>query len=383
MALGIGRGFQAADENERAQQALELREAQERRIREQQEAERHARGLNELAGLERDFKAQLSNLRTPDEYEHVVSAAEQVASSLARAHGVRYPANRLRAVYRFTAPDKRPALYAAVDKFLKNPINKPLVESGEWVKTGFYADQNGDGHPEFVALPDAVRESGYPVAIDRETQQPFIVEAEGADNKLSADAESIYQDLKGKARLAGTQLTPDVTLRLKQQAIEIVDRARRRGRPASGGGRAANRTAAQQAARNELFDAFASAVTDEQLAARFSERMSTLGLSFRKELMNARRQLRSEGAASVPPYERGTLTPDDQLQRGREAVGGTAVPAAPTSEAPSSPLPASTPVPEAHKSTPYRVGQIVMVKGKKVRVDKLLPDGKYEGTIVR
>jgi hypothetical protein len=40
-------------------------------------------------------------------------------------------------------------------------------------------------------------------------------------------------------------------------------------------------------------------------------------------------------------------------------------------------------VPEAHKSTPYRVGQIVMVKGKKVRVDKLLPDGKYEGTIVR
>jgi hypothetical protein len=40
-------------------------------------------------------------------------------------------------------------------------------------------------------------------------------------------------------------------------------------------------------------------------------------------------------------------------------------------------------IPAAHAATPYRVGDVVMVKGQRVRVTKLLPNGQYEGEAVK
>jgi hypothetical protein len=304
---------QAAIEQRRAEQ-IELQRRQQERL-EQQELEQREAIKRKLV---MDTAALVRGVKTRDEYEEIIGQQESIASMFL---GMR--PNAIRSAVPYRAPGAPKLLYDAIDGYLKNPLNKPMLESGRASEALISVDLHGDGAPpRALTLGQAIAESGYPVLLDPQTQKPLLLSKPiTAQNVQPFDL--AFRGLVDRWRTEkGRDPTDAERGELAIKASRSLDRP-----PAAPVSTATDRrqarSDAQSQARDRLYAAILEGGDEKALAAQFAGPFSAIGLSYRAEAARIRRELFTAGSQGLSDVDREAgMTPAAVIDRGREVLGG-------------------------------------------------------------
>jgi hypothetical protein len=141
--------------------------------------------------------------------------------------GYRVNANFLRSAAPYIAPTAEGQAQEVFEAFLKNPANKALLEQHpEQIETiSILFDRDGDGSPEQVPLKDVAAIAKMPFGTDASGKIVVYPKGTTPDDKASADG--ILQTLIAQATTEGKQITPELKLKLQQQALQMAGNATR------------------------------------------------------------------------------------------------------------------------------------------------------------
>jgi hypothetical protein len=165
---------QKQERHVKEQEALKVQQLQQQQaiaaqVREQQAEHQRQQDVQHLITSTQE---SLKGVTDKDTYERTIGMAENFGREFYQLRP-----NTIRAMVPYRAPNAQKNLYDAVDKYLKNPANKEAITSGKVLNAAIQVDTDGDGVPDRpVPLAQAIQESGYPVFIDPETKQPILTE---------------------------------------------------------------------------------------------------------------------------------------------------------------------------------------------------------------
>lgn len=222
-AAGAAHGYvqaqEAQRENDRRQQALQME--QQRMADEQARiaiAAEQDRQRN-IQTLILDAQKAAPTAKTKADYDTMFATFDALGSQ----YGLR--PNVLRQLVPYRAPNAGEVMYATLDKLFKNPANQEAIKSGAILTSKLNIDTDGDGKPDRpVSVSDAIKESGYPIFTDPETNQPMLVPKKEFDPaKLDAPTLAEYLQRKGAFRAdKGREPTEQESLALVGQADKAV-----------------------------------------------------------------------------------------------------------------------------------------------------------------
>jgi hypothetical protein len=364
-AIGAGHGTLLAQQQQR-EEALrryqletqrrqeERLQAEQERIRKGQEAAAAAAQAAHEAARQKDIGSFITDVsktvrqfKTKAERDEFVQTMDGVGANY---YGLR-PGAVASAVPAFVPAQMQERAKATLDTYRKLAAQQPggFVETGDgtnsMVKRGPMSldtlsvqfDVDGDGKLETVPyrkLEEYAGEAFYDASGNRLATQ-------------AAPKAQTYGEVFPQAR--GTVLA-DKPLPVTGKGIADYSQALtdlgKLGMLPSATERQTARHQAEQHARDELYGAMLEpGTTDADLAARFSQTFSKMGLSFRAEVGKIRRQLFSVGRQTIGSEDLPPEDPAEYIDRGRRVLGGGAGKPSNAAPAVTVPAPAASPAP--------------------------------------
>jgi hypothetical protein len=174
------------------QQQLQMQQAQLASLDAHRQALEEAQRQQAIQKLVESTYASVQG-KSKGDYESAIGFAENIGQQF---YGL--APNKIRAMVPYRAPDAGKNLYAALDKYFKNPANKNAIDSGAVMQAAISVDTDGDGVPDRpVPIGEAIKLSGYPVFIDPETQKPIDIGKPVKPENVQ-DFDLVYQGLVDK-----------------------------------------------------------------------------------------------------------------------------------------------------------------------------------------
>ena len=225
---GILQGMTAAMQRRRQDAAQQDAFAQQQYARQQQEyaAQLRAFEAEQAARQKLVFDAAegvrkvAATAQSKEEYDRAV----ETFSGLLQSAGVRLSPNWFRQNVRYTAPSAKDVAAKALDAFMKNPLNKSVVDNPDKLSGAFLTfDRDGDGVPEQVPFFEAAELAQMPVAKDASGK--LLAMPKGTTPETKANADGILQSLIEQDRAEGKPDTPQRRVELQKQAIRLAKQA--------------------------------------------------------------------------------------------------------------------------------------------------------------
>lgn len=225
---GILQGMAAAMQRRRQDAAQQDAFNQQQYARQQQEyaAQLRAFEAEQAARQKLVFDAAegvrkvAATAQSKEEYDRAV----ETFSGLLQSAGVRLSPNWFRQNVRYTAPSAKDVAAKALDAFMKNPLNKSVVDNPDKLQGAFLTfDRDGDGVPEQVPFFEAAELAQMPVAKDASGK--LLAMPKGTTPEVKANADGILQSLIEQDRAEGKPDTPQRRVELQKQAIRLAKQA--------------------------------------------------------------------------------------------------------------------------------------------------------------
>lgn len=225
---GILQGMAGAMQRRRQDAAQQDAFAQQQYARQQQEyaAQLRAFEAEQAARQKLVFDATegvrkvAATAQSKEEYDRAV----ETFSGLLQSAGVRLSPNWFRQNVRYTAPSAKDVAAKALDAFMKNPLNKSVVDNPDKLQGAFLTfDRDGDGVPERVPFFEAAELAQMPVAKDASGK--LLAMPKGTTPEVKANADGILQSLIEQDRAEGKPDTPQRRVELQKQAIRLAKQA--------------------------------------------------------------------------------------------------------------------------------------------------------------
>lgn len=226
---GLLQGAVLGQQRNDQQRRLDHQEAMQAYQWQQRAYEQQARDYEQThRQREQILQQTLTSLRTqtkdaPDKaaYDAYVEAYGNGLQSM----GYRVDANWLRKAVPYVAPKVDQLAWETLERWQKLPNNKSLLEKHpeQAANAMIPFDRDGDGIPELIRLQDLSILAGAPLA---QSEAGVVFSNPGTTQEVKANADGILQQLIVKAKAEGKQLTPELTMKLQQEAIKIADQAK-------------------------------------------------------------------------------------------------------------------------------------------------------------
>jgi hypothetical protein len=167
------------------------------------------------------LRSQVKDLPDKAAYDAYVEAYGNGLQSL----GYRLDANWLRKSVPYVAPKADAEAWQVLERWQKLPNNKELLEKHpeQAANAMIPFDRDGDGEPELMSLRDLSVLAGAPLAM---TAQGQVFSNPGTPLDVKANADGILQQLIAKNKAENKQITPELLIKLQQEAIRLADQAK-------------------------------------------------------------------------------------------------------------------------------------------------------------
>lgn len=198
----------------------------EARVYQQQAAQHDAMERQRQTILQNNLTALRSQVKDLPDKAAYDRQVEAYANGL-QGMGYRLDSNRLREMVPYVAPKAETLAVKTLEKWQSLPNNKKLLQDHpEQAATAMIPfDRDGDGTPELVSLKDLATLAGMPLA---QSEKGVVFANPGTTLEQKANADGILSQLIAKAKAEGKQITPDLTIKLQQEAIKLADEAKPR-----------------------------------------------------------------------------------------------------------------------------------------------------------
>jgi len=184
----------------------------------QQQVEQRGRLLSQT--LE-NFRTAITTAKTKDEADRQF---EFYGNALTSAGYRGHTPNDLRRKMPYAAPAAGNAAVGVLDRFMKNPMNREIVESPETLaKASVRFDRDGDGIEELVPFMELVQIAGYPIAEGPGGR--LVAPPKTQTPEMKANADGILADLVAQAEAEGKTVTPAMRAEMRTAAMRQAKEA--------------------------------------------------------------------------------------------------------------------------------------------------------------